>query len=111
MLAQGGGVVQGTVNDAKGGLIAGASVTLRNDSTGKTSTATADAQGHFALSNVAAGTYSIEASANGFTIATRRGVQVGADAVAPFTLTLGVQGCECDPLACSCARSDGRAAR
>ena len=92
MLAQGGGVVQGTVNDAKGGLIAGASVTLRNDSTGKTSTATADAQGHFALSNVAAGTYSIEASANGFTIATRRGVQVGADAVAPFTLTLGVQG-------------------
>ncbi len=92
MLAQGGGVVQGTVTDTKGGLIAGASVTIRNDSTGKAASTTADAQGHFTLSNVNAGSYSIEASANGFTIATRRGVQVGGTEVAPLSLTLDVQG-------------------
>lgn len=91
-LAQGSGVVQGTVTDVKGGLIAGATVMIRNEATGKTASATADAQGHFSLSNVAAGTYSVEASANGFTVATKRGIQVGAAEVAPFALTLSVQG-------------------
>src|SRR5450756_2632266 len=69
VLAQGGGVVQGSITDDKGELIAGASVTVRNASTGKTATATADAQGHFSISGLAAGSYSVEASANGFEIA------------------------------------------
>lgn len=92
MLAQGGGVVQGTVIDVKGGLIAGASVTIRNEATGKSATTTADAQGHFSLTNVAAGTYSLEASATGFEIATRKAVKVSADSSDSLKLTLPVQG-------------------
>jgi iron complex outermembrane receptor protein len=89
--AQSGGVVQGTISDVKGGLIAGASVTVRSDSTGKTATATADAQGHFSISGLAPGSYSLEASANGFEIATRKGVAVSADHSDSLTVTLPVQ--------------------
>jgi hypothetical protein len=90
MTAQSGGL-QGTVVDPKGGLIAGANIIARSDSTGKSITATADAQGHFTLSGLPAGSYSVLASANGFKVATTRGVQVGSDTGAPLTLKLDVQ--------------------
>jgi iron complex outermembrane receptor protein len=90
LMAQGGGL-QGTVTDAKGGLIAGATVTARSDSSGKSVSAKADAQGHFSLSSLTPGSYSVEASADGFQIATRRGVQVGADAP-PLTIALPIAG-------------------
>ena len=92
LLAQSGGVLQGTITDVKGGLIGGASVTITNTSTGKKATTTADVQGHFSMTNVAAGTYNVEASATGFEIATRKALTVSADKADTLTLTLPVQG-------------------
>ena len=90
-VAQNAGAVQGTVVDEKGGLIAGASVTLRNESTGKTAAATADAAGHFSMSGLAPGSYDVLASGTGFKVLNRKGVQVGATNAAPLALTLAVQ--------------------
>ncbi len=92
LLAQSGGVVQGTVTDVKGGLIGGATVMLRNAATGKTASTTADAQGHYSLTNVTAGTYNLEVSATGFEIATRKAILVSADHADTISLTLPVQG-------------------
>jgi len=75
--AQAGGL-QGTVTDAKGGSIAGASVTVTSEATGKKATAKADGQGHYSIGGLAAGSYSVEASETGFKMAARKGVQVNA---------------------------------
>ncbi len=90
LLAQGGGAVQGTVTDAKGGLIAGAAIVVRSESTGKTVTAKADAQGHYSVGNLASGSYIVEASADGFQVFARNGVKV-ADGPATVALTLQVK--------------------
>jgi iron complex outermembrane receptor protein len=89
LLAQAGGL-RGTVTDPKGGLIAGALVTVTNNATGKKSTATADAQGHYAISGLAPGSYTVQASSTGFSVSTRKGIQVGGgDADVP-AMTLQV---------------------
>ena len=83
--------LDGTVVDNKGGLIANATVIVRNDATGRTRTATADSAGHFAVAHLPAGTYTIDASAPGFATFTRKGVQVadGQPTTVSFTLQVG----------------------
>ncbi len=89
--AQGNGVaLQGSVSDAKGGMIAGAKVTLHNDATGRSTTATTDAQGHFSAVGLAVGAYTVEATAAGFQSALQRAVHVAVDMADSVTLTLKV---------------------
>jgi iron complex outermembrane receptor protein len=83
--------LDGTVVDAKGGLIANAVVIVRSDASGRTRTATADAAGHFAVTNLPVGSYTVDASAPGFATFTRKGVQVadGQPTTVAFTLQIG----------------------
>jgi iron complex outermembrane recepter protein len=89
-LAQSADSLRGTITDATGGLLQKATVTARNNSSGKTFTATTDDQGHFAFSTLPPGTYTIRVSAPGFTTQTRASVEVRPDtADLTFALTVG----------------------
>jgi iron complex outermembrane receptor protein len=83
--------LEGTVTDSKGGLIPKATVVVRNEVTGRIRTSTADAAGHFSISGLPIGSYTVDASAPGFEPATRKGVQVAADHAdtVAFTLQIG----------------------
>jgi iron complex outermembrane receptor protein len=83
--------LEGTVTDSKGGLIPKATVIVRNEVTGRIRTSTADASGHFSISGLPIGSYTVDASAPGFAPATRKGVQVAADHAdtVAFTLQIG----------------------
>ncbi|QMV20268.1 TonB-dependent receptor plug domain-containing protein [Granulicella sp. 5B5] len=87
--AQNAGVLQGTVSDAKGGLIAKASVTVR-DANGHSKTVTTDAEGHFVINGLAPGAYTIVAVAPGFSAVIKNGVGVSdSGAQVAFTLPIG----------------------
>ena len=65
-LAQSAGSIKGTVADANGALIAGASVEASNDNTGeKRGSSTAD-NGTYNISNLPVGVYTVTANASGF---------------------------------------------
>jgi len=81
--------LQGTVADARGGMIPHAAVTARNEVTGRSTTATADAEGRFTIA-LPIGVYDISAIAPGFAIATRKGIQLTADQPAEVALTLQI---------------------
>jgi iron complex outermembrane receptor protein len=85
--AQQGGIA-GIVLDQAGKSIAGAAVTVRNDAS-FSQAATTDAEGHFSVTGLAAGTYSIESSSPGFALNLRRGVVVGS-ATENVSITLNV---------------------
>src|SRR5688572_31133594 len=73
------GALQGTVNDPNGALVQGASVTLRNVSTGAETTATTDDRGSFNFQNLVAGTYTVTIEKTGFrrSLTTDIAVKVG----------------------------------
>jgi iron complex outermembrane recepter protein len=85
-----GDTLQGTVADSKGGLIANASITVRNDATSHASTTTADGQGHFSVSGLRAGSYTVVAVAPGFQGVTRKSVQVADGQPSEVALTLAI---------------------
>jgi len=78
--------IEGTVTDSKGGVIPKATVTARNERTGKTASVTADGQGHFAFMSLPDGAYDIDAVSTGFGVAH----QVAVHAPASLTLALPV---------------------
>jgi iron complex outermembrane receptor protein len=83
--------LKGTTADAFGGMIGRATVTAKNDTTGKTYNAVADAVGHFSLADLPAGSYTVQATAPGFAVATQK-VVIGPDQPATAALTLTVSG-------------------
>jgi hypothetical protein len=60
------GTVRGTVTDATGAVVPGATVHLANSVTGFERTATTDSSGQFSISNVPFNPYRLEVSAKGF---------------------------------------------
>ncbi len=60
------GTIVGTVTDAQGGNIPGATVTLTNENTGLSMSTVTDASGTYTIRNVAGGTYTLKASLQGF---------------------------------------------
>ena len=82
--------LQGTITDLRGGGIAKASVTVRSEVNGKAVTSTSDEAGHFMVNGLAAGPYTVEASATGFSLTAKKGVQVGADHTDAVTVALGL---------------------
>ena len=91
LFGQTGAALQGTVTDAKGGLVAKATVTVKNEANGKTASAVSDATGHFAVEGLSAGNYTVQASAPGFALATQQ-ASVAADHSGVVGLTLSVSG-------------------
>ena len=82
--------LQGTITDPRGGGIAKASVTLRSEVNGGTVTSTTDEAGHFLVNGLAAGPYTVEAMAQGFSPATRKEVVLSANQTGSLTLPLQV---------------------
>ncbi len=72
--------VLGTVKDANGAVISGATITLKNIATGITATAQSDEDGNFQFTNVKIGDYRISAERQGFSTAVAERVNVTVNA-------------------------------
>src|SRR3954447_5650466 len=73
------GTVLGTVQDAQGGVIPGATVTLISDTRAtRSAPVQTSASGDFVIPNVTAGTYTVEVTMPSFKTLQRSGVQVSA---------------------------------
>ena len=85
-----GAKIEGTVVDVQGKAVPNATVSVKNDATGAAKTSHSDGNGYYAIDGLPAGTYSIEASAAGFAIASRSSVTLagGASQRVPFTLNV-----------------------
>jgi iron complex outermembrane receptor protein len=87
--AQSGATVEGTVADSSGNMLPNAKVKFTNVSSGATSYTNADTQGHFSVTGLAAGRYSVEATASGFAAATKE-VVTAPDHAATVALALPI---------------------
>src|SRR5207247_7157528 len=85
------GTVLGTVTDASGAPISGASVTLTNEGTTAALTTTTSGDGGYKFTPVKIGTYNIKATYQGFQTVTQKAIQVnvGADVVIDVALKPG----------------------
>jgi len=83
--------ISGRVSDPSGAAVPGAQVAIKNTGTSASQNATTDAQGRYAVPDLAIGTYDLTASRNGFQSAVRSGVTltVGAAPVVDFQLMVG----------------------
>ena len=85
------GTILGTVSDASGGVIPGATVTIRNVETGITRTASSDEAGRYRVPQLGLGDYEITAESAGFQTSVRTGVTltVGREAAVDFAMQVG----------------------
>src|ERR1035437_3093549 len=60
------GTIGGFIKDASGAAVTGAKVILLNEATGEAHPSTTDSQGHYTITNLTAGDYSLTAEAKGF---------------------------------------------
>jgi iron complex outermembrane receptor protein len=81
------GTIAGTILDQAAKPVPGASVTVKSDGGSVSGTATSDSEGKYSVSGIGAGDYSVEATAPGFAVSTRRRVPSGTQEV---TITLNV---------------------
>ena len=82
--------LQGNIADTRGGMIPRAAVIVHNEATNRNINATADAQGHFTVNNLAPGAYDVTAAAPGFASFTQKGVQAIAGQPSDVMLTLQI---------------------
>ena len=82
--------VLGTVRDASGAIVPGATVTLKNVATGITATALSDENGNYQFLNVRIGTYNARAELQGFSAAEAENFTVTVNARQRVDLTLKV---------------------
>ena len=82
--------LSGTVVDQAGKALHGATVVAKNTAGGTFATATSGADGHFSVIGLAAGTYTVETSAPGFALNTRREVPVTFNASQDIAITMNV---------------------
>src|SRR5258708_20935606 len=85
------GTILGTVSDASGGTVHGATVTLTNEGTNAALSTTTGSDGTYKFTPVKIGTYKLTATIQGFSTVTQRNVtvSVGPDVVVDFTLKPG----------------------
>ena len=82
--------VNGTVADAQGQVVAGATVKLTSTGQGTTRTTTSDGSGAFAFTSVPPGSYSIEVEASGFKRSLVRDVQALVDKTTSIPVSLEI---------------------
>lgn len=82
------GDLVGSVLDATGAALPGATVSARNTGTNVVNTATANANGLYRLSSLPPGPYEISASASGFSTSTQKGVLIKLNQTSTINLTL-----------------------
>ena len=88
------GTISGTIKDAQGGVIPGATVVLVSEARGTRSTpVVTSATGDFVIPNVTADTYTVEVTMSGFRTMNRKNVAVsGGERVALTAMTLEAGG-------------------
>ncbi len=84
------GDLVGAVSDASGAMVPGVTVTATNEATGVKSTVTGNDQGAYRLPNLPVGSYTVEATATGFTTTSVKGVQVQLNNTVTQNLSLSV---------------------
>jgi hypothetical protein len=84
------GALEGTVSDANGAVVQGASVNLKSTSTGAETTAVTDDRGRFNFQNLLAGAYSITVEKTGFRKFVVNDISVKVGSVTPLMATLEV---------------------
>jgi Carboxypeptidase regulatory-like domain/TonB dependent receptor/TonB-dependent Receptor Plug Domain len=85
------GSMIGSVTDASGAAVAGASIAVKNVDTGVTQNTTSDAQGRYRVPELLIGNYEVQATQAGFQTVVRKGITltVGSEAVIDITLPVG----------------------
>jgi hypothetical protein len=85
------GRISGTVADSQGGVLPGATVTVVQEGTGLSRSATTDNDGAYVFVSLPVGTYSVTAELGGFQKAVKSGYKLVADGriTADFTLAVG----------------------
>jgi hypothetical protein len=86
------GAITGTVHDASGAIVPNATITLTDTATGFTLTEKTDGSGNYTASPLKLGTYTVKATAPGFTPAVEEGVVVNASTTTTEDLALSVAG-------------------
>src|SRR5947199_7489330 len=88
---QGGASVQGTISDATGAVLPGATVNVRNSGTGSSVELVTDERGRYLAPVLQPGEYEIQAALPGFKPVSRRGISlaVGQNAVVYIKLEVG----------------------
>ncbi|MGH9163067.1 MAG: TonB-dependent receptor domain-containing protein [Vicinamibacteraceae bacterium] len=84
------GSVVGAVTDTSGAVIPGAIVTITHQERNVTREEVTDAEGNYAFSTVATGTYTVRVALEGFQTVERENVQVTLNTVARINMKLGV---------------------
>ena len=75
------GTLTGTVTDAQGAHIPGATVTIKNENTGLELSGVTDATGTYTIRNIAGGTYTLKASLQGFKEFVQTGIPITAGGI------------------------------
>src|SRR5438093_2208276 len=90
LLAQGTGQIGGTVRDEQGGVLPGATISLRNEESGVTRTVTSDPDGRYAFPALLPGRYVLRTELSGFAAQEVRDVviTIGLELRHDFTLKL-----------------------
>lgn len=84
------GAIQGTIYDPSGAAVAGASVKVTNEATGVARTGETEAEGHFRIPDLLAGTYEIQVAKTGFKTLVRKSIELAAESVLNIDLKLNV---------------------
>src|SRR5437899_5658582 len=82
--------IQGTVLDSKGGVVAGAKVTVTNQDTGVVRDTVASAEGFYRVSELPPGKYTVSVEAAGFKVSLSKDVVVEAEQPRGLDITLAV---------------------
>jgi hypothetical protein len=77
--AAGNGALTGTITDSTGGVLPGASVTIRNSALATTLTVTTDEKGIYTFPSLAVGRYDLTIELSGFKTQKRAGIAIDAD--------------------------------
>jgi Carboxypeptidase regulatory-like domain/TonB dependent receptor len=86
------GTVTGVVTDPNGALVKDATVTVRNNATGLTRTATTSDDGVYTIADLEPGIYRVEIAATGFKTAINDALEVQTSSRVPFDAQLEVAG-------------------
>jgi hypothetical protein len=84
------GIIQGTISDAAGAVVAGAAVTVVNDSTQSTRTLTSGTDGSFAFTELLPGHYHVSVTKEGFKTANEQGVELHVASTVVLNVNLAV---------------------
>ncbi len=86
------GAISGTVKNPNNEVVAGATVSVKNNETNKEATDTTDSTGGFRIVNLDPGTYTVTVNASGFAAYTNAGVTVEVGRATPLDVPLSIQG-------------------